>query len=322
MKSNFISHTNYLDWFLCFSDNELTKAETSMLMQFVADNPHLKSELDDILNTKLKPNNAQTFDQKNKLKKGTADDDTSIILYIDNELNETEKINFEKSISKEQSISINRFKQTYLQADTSIVFSDKEKLYKKTKPIIALNTLLKFAASVLLLIGIGYLGIQFINKKENKNQEYAIHTIKKTPILETENIDSVTIIPKRIIAQVHKSTPAHHLVASKKDNADIQSAAMVEANISDKKSFTLKEIPGIAITDIALNNDIKIDNQLIAQQPAITIPTAISANPYQEKNKANSVFNSTLNSLKYRVLNTLSGGGDEINVAFLAINTK
>ena len=322
MKSEYINHTNYIDWFLCFSDNELTKAETALLMQFVADNPHLKPELDNMVNTVVKPDTTQFFNKKNLLKKYVPHDDTAIILYLDNELNETEKANFERSIDNESAIQISGFKQTYLQSDTTIVFSHKEKLYKKAKPIITFYSFLKFAASVLLLIGLGFLGIQLFPKKENTNQEYARHSIKTPTIKETENKKFINKTPEVFIAKVPHTPTKKNIAVSKKGNPYIGTVNKKDTNITDNENLVLKEIPSITTTDIALNNDIKIDYPIHIKQSPIAFSTVPSSLASQEKNKTNSIFNTTLNSIKDRVLNTLSGGGDEINVAFFAINTK
>jgi hypothetical protein len=117
-----INLSNYEDWFLLYADGELTVAEQEAVLQFVKQHPSLQEELDLFLNMRFQP--------ENEIK--LVDHSTLTAEYF-NELETTYRF----------------------EADLSIQFPDKEKLYKRaTAPVISLFRYAAVAASTIVTVGL------------------------------------------------------------------------------------------------------------------------------------------------------------------------
>ena len=117
-----INLSNYEDWFLLYADGELTVAEQEAVLQFVKQHPSLQEELDLFLNMRFQP--------ENEIK--LVDHSTLTAEYF-NELETTYRF----------------------EADLSIQFPDKEKLYKRaTAPVISLFRYAAVAASTIVTAGL------------------------------------------------------------------------------------------------------------------------------------------------------------------------
>src|SRR5580700_1728332 len=62
-----ISRDNYEEYFLLYSDNELSPAEKSSVDEFVRDNPDLRGELMMLFQLKVQPDQGIAFDHKDIL---------------------------------------------------------------------------------------------------------------------------------------------------------------------------------------------------------------------------------------------------------------
>ncbi|MCX6317177.1 MAG: hypothetical protein NTW29_07790 [Bacteroidetes bacterium] len=166
-----IDRHNYEEYFILYMDNELSAAGRRMVESFVQNNPHLKEELESLIQYKLEPDTQITFDGKEELLRmnGTPmmanpDHETSLFLYADNELNDQDRAAVESLISTQPAVQKEweRIQQTKLRADESIVFPDKESLYRreeKVRPIIWW----RFAAAAVVLIAAGLITNRIVN---------------------------------------------------------------------------------------------------------------------------------------------------------------
>jgi hypothetical protein len=161
-----INRHNYEEFLILYMDNELSAADRNEVELFVEKHPDIKEELDLLLQSKIEIDSAIVFDNKENLMK--LNDEESLMLYIDNELNAEQRtavLNFvahNPSAKKELEL----LQKSKLQPD-AITFPDKESLYRKeekVRRVIAIRWW-QVAAAILLLIGLTIGGIAFFSKQ-------------------------------------------------------------------------------------------------------------------------------------------------------------
>jgi hypothetical protein len=154
-----ISLANYEEYFLLYADNELTTAERDSVHNFILAHPQLQQELDLILQTKL-PAEEITLENKETLlahnMRSIAVDET-LLLYIDNELNEGEKRVVEQKLKADISYQLQyelllKTKPTNLD---EIVYPYKKELYRYEEKIWFSGYWMRIAAAVIILLGMG-----------------------------------------------------------------------------------------------------------------------------------------------------------------------
>jgi hypothetical protein len=117
-----INLSNYEDWFLLYTDGELTVAEQEAVLEFVKQNPSLQEEFDLMMGMRFQPETEIKFAHHSTL---TAE-------------------------------YFNELENTYrFEPDLSIQFPDKEKLYKRTTaPVISMFRFAAVAASIIVTAGL------------------------------------------------------------------------------------------------------------------------------------------------------------------------
>lgn len=173
---NNITRNNYEEYFILFLDNELTEAQGKELQFFLQENPDLQAELDLLSGTKLSVDETVVFPDKELLFAGSllqetteqnvSAQDSEIIMYLDAELNNADKTAFEQKLADSPVLQkeLALFAKTKLQAQTAVVYPDKESLYKEEnkRRIVPMYWLrMGVAAAVLLTLGVG--GFKWLN---------------------------------------------------------------------------------------------------------------------------------------------------------------
>ena len=141
-----INRHNYEEYFILYLDNELDAAGRRMVDEFVTLHPDLQEELSFLLQTKFTPDNKIVFENKQELQfakgeqAGLANYEEWLVLYSDNELNETQRAAVEKWVAENPvaKTTAEQIQRTKLIPET-IVFPDKESLYRreeKRRPVI------------------------------------------------------------------------------------------------------------------------------------------------------------------------------------------
>ncbi|MEP7143139.1 MAG: hypothetical protein ABI707_09730 [Ferruginibacter sp.] len=161
-----INRHNYETFFLLYTDNELPAAEKKAVDEFVDANPDLQEELVMLQQSVLMPDNI-LFDDKRSLLKNEfipTQAQEKLFMYLDNELNPTQKneieglINTDADIKKEWDI----LQQTKLTV-SAIVFKDKQSLYRKeTGRIVTFKWWRVAAAAVFIGFGL-WSGLAYFN---------------------------------------------------------------------------------------------------------------------------------------------------------------
>lgn len=161
-----INRYNYLEFFLLYTDNELGAAERKEVEEFVQQHTDLGEELLIMEQLILKPDNDIVFEDKQSLFHFNNEDELInagnfeefVILYTDEELNETEKNRFTQYLAAHPHLQrqLEQVRSLKLVADTSIQFPDKEILYrheKEHRPVIFTWWRISAAAVLLLIAG-------------------------------------------------------------------------------------------------------------------------------------------------------------------------
>jgi hypothetical protein len=217
-----INRDNYEEYFLLYTDNELSGAQRIAVEAFIKENPDLRGELTMMQQLKLKPEQDIFFGDKDILFRESGGSSTInhnnyeeyFLLYADNELNADEKKMVEEFVSSNQALrqEFELLLITQVGPDDNIVFPNKEILYKKSERRIVFLPWMRIAAAaaVLLLIGLflfnntGKSPVQPIsnangNKKpdtnniaENKKEIKKIEPTVTSPLTDSLNITNTT----------------------------------------------------------------------------------------------------------------------------------
>jgi len=133
-----ITRDNYEEFFLLYTDNELSGAERMEVERFVADHPDLQEEWEAILQTKLSPDTQLGFPDRSALLKPEIEGSAwtgDLLSYIDGELDGKNTARIEAAILQqplvERELAILR--QTVVQPDLAVVFPGKDALYRTEK---------------------------------------------------------------------------------------------------------------------------------------------------------------------------------------------
>jgi hypothetical protein len=158
-----ITRDNYQEFFLLYVDNELPAADRSIVEEWVAANPDLQEEWESLLSCRILPEEELVFQHKQSLLRTTAatgDIDENnyqdyFLSYIDGELNNKHRHMLESFIGlfPPKRLELEQLRQTVSTPDRTIVFPDKDSLYKneKHRRVIVFYRLMAGAAAVLLV---------------------------------------------------------------------------------------------------------------------------------------------------------------------------
>jgi hypothetical protein len=125
-----ITIENYEEYFLLYVDNELPAELRTAIERFVADHPQTGEELDAMLQCRMQPDH-ESFPDKTALLRY----DEELICYIDGELDARKRSEVEALVQKDPAAAeaLGRLRQTVSHPDPTIVFPDKESLYRYEK---------------------------------------------------------------------------------------------------------------------------------------------------------------------------------------------
>ena len=172
-----INRANYEEFFLLYVDNELSASERKAVEDFIAENPDLAMELKSLEQSIIMPEENLFFAHKDSLYKKTEDHKINLsnyehyfIQYIDNELDEKTRKEVEKFLQENPELKdeFSLYTQTKLLPDTSLIFKEKEILYKKEDRRKPIPFVWWSAAAVALLLITGFLFYANENKQVDK----------------------------------------------------------------------------------------------------------------------------------------------------------
>lgn len=197
-----INKNNYEEYFLLYTDNELSEQEKNAVDNFVKLNPELEPEFNMIQLTVNIPDENVRFDKSFLLKNELAsfinlhNYEEVFVLYYDGELDETQRVETDEFVTLHPELKgeFELFGQTLLSADTSIIFPNKEVLYRKEKaakviPIMAWRLL---AAAVFIGFGI-WVAQPYLTQKRDAPTVVANDNSIKSSAIKTDSNEVASI---------------------------------------------------------------------------------------------------------------------------------
>lgn len=197
-----ISRNNYEEYFLLYADNELSEQDRLAVEVFVLAHPDLQGELDLFLSTKLPLENINLENKETLL----ADNmklnaiDESLLLYLDNELGETQK-----KLVKEKLIADENFKLQYesllktkLESE-KIAYPYKKELYhhEEKRRFVFSAYWMRIAAAVIILLGMGIFFFTYQPKPAEDMANNPVKTDEQNPSVTKPSKEDGTTRPEK-----------------------------------------------------------------------------------------------------------------------------
>lgn len=210
-----INRHNYESFFMLYIDKELSGEERQAVDAFVKENADLKVELEQ-LQLSILPQEAFSFENKTALLKEevlTEEEIEKLLLLLDGEISAEETLVLEQKINQNPSWAAawTALKKTKLHAeDDTLVFENKELLYRKEEIERPLYFMLRWAAAAAIIGIVFFTGFKMLQKTPtNLPAEIAIEKNKKpTTNLPATNNNNVAenSIPQETTASIKKPT--------------------------------------------------------------------------------------------------------------------
>lgn len=227
-----INRNNYEAYFIDYLEGNLDERLVDSFIAFIQSNPDLRAELNLFETVSATPENI-SFSKKNTLYKERYDSekefDNAAIAILEEDISEEEKFEFEKYLAEhpEKKKDAGLFSQTKLQADESIIFSNKNKLYRKPlgKTLLLWST--RVAAVFVLALAIFILFDKPSNEIITENKVAEVNNERTqnetTPELQTtpvEEKNSVTVKEEKLIAKQAfvKANPKKEIIEPIREN--------------------------------------------------------------------------------------------------------
>jgi hypothetical protein len=234
-----INRNNYENFFLLYVDGELSVADRKVVEDFAAVNEDLQKELDILKETVLTAEDV-LFESKGGLFRPVPIDallQEKILFKIDNELAENEEASLNELIKRDENVGAEfaLLQRTVLDADDTIVFADKQSLYRREKERPVVPIFWRWAAAA-VLIGFGsFFGINLLqNKGSNEVAVAPVQGIKNNGVNDPQNINPAE---EQSIASV---TPNKQATIELPDNTN--SSAQKATTTPTQKNGSQKEI--------------------------------------------------------------------------------
>jgi len=183
-----ITRNNYEEYFILYLDNELGSDDRRQVELFVQENADLKGEFDLLSQTRLAPDDAVVFDEKQQLlniASAASINDSNfeewLVLYIDNELTGQQKISVEEFLVNHPAAKteLGILQKTKLHSEEAVIFPNKETLYCREEkvPVMAFSwRKMAVAASLLLAISTAAF-LVFTGKNSNEGKSISESSI-------------------------------------------------------------------------------------------------------------------------------------------------
>ncbi|OFX18679.1 MAG: hypothetical protein A2033_02655 [Bacteroidetes bacterium GWA2_31_9] len=326
-----INRDNYEQFFIDYYDQNLSKSQIEELFLFIETNADAKEEFFAYSpEMTLAPENI-SFDAKIQLKQ--IDDDTIVsannfdkfcIAQLDGDLNNKQKVDFEKFISDKPDYSkeFNLYKKTILKADESIVYTRKYALkhfvLKSEKSSIKTNRIYWFASAVAASIL-----LYFMLKINNSEQEKIISD--NTNNIKFENLDSLLNQYQTNNQIANNNTETNNIVAE-------------EAPVIERKKENIKKIQ--PIQNFSAQNEVLAKSIDFVEVETVFVPNAGTADDIADnventqvntkltvkKNEPQTIWDlaqkGLVKFLKNKKLPIKSKFDNDDNLQELALNTK
>lgn len=258
-----INRNNYEAYFIDYQEGNLDESLVNEFIQFIRQNPDLKEEME-LLNSVTLPVEEMEFAPKNKLYREKYDVekefDRAAIAKMEGDLPEKEQVAFEDYLSrhhkKQQEAAL--FSKTKLEADKSVSYRHKNRLYHRSKSKVVILWASRVAAVVLLAITAYALvdrsTVSLKNQVTIAENESETINKKAAPVTSEEPIAESAEI---------KNVPDKKSVNKEVKQAEIKTLPPVKIEEAQPKSKSLRD-----------NHRAKIEHEQIA---AVRLPVEVPA---------------------------------------------
>lgn len=256
-----IHRGNYEEFFLLYVDHELSATEMQAVEDFVLKHPDLKIELDILLDTKLHLDEV-SFEAKGSLLKTEQKSVEELqLLSIDNELNHEQADALEAfhRTDKKALAEFEWLKKTKLPPE-AIIYPNKEKLYKRSAPVLLMRWITPAAAAAVLIL-------MFVL---NHPEETTVISVPEKVVAKLEN--DVTNQTEPRITDKQTVEPVKEMI--KKENISDSPAPVESANVATTEqpqsdpTFVAIETTPEPKTDPVIETSVTVRN---TPQPTATI---------------------------------------------------
>jgi hypothetical protein len=245
-----INRNNYEEYFILYMDNELGSDDRRGVEEFVQRHPDLKEELEVLLQYKMTPDTSIVYSGKQELMMShnfssidVNNYEEWLVMYIDDELNAEQRKDVEQFAILHPQIheELALLQQTKLQAEQTIIFPDKELLYRRTEKVrVVYFNWRRIAVAAVLLIAVGTTALLVYNKKPAAQTDKIVSAPTKnqktiTPVVTNKEnnpkVDQPVIANNVEQALVQTAKP----VESKKKNVSVNRIIPVNSSLQIKK---------------------------------------------------------------------------------------
>ena len=264
-----ITRKNYEVYFLDYLEGNLNPGLENEFRNFLDTNPDLAEELQDMENEAgitLQSENA-TFLDKNLLKKNESDIhsdsfDNRAIAYIENDLQPSEKLQFEKEIitHPEAKSTYLLFKKTKLIPDTSIKFPNKsilKKVFLIGLPKHDVYRVFSIAASIILVLSLYFI----IDNNNTVEKRGRISQQTPVSISSEETPQDIANVPAEKEASNIPSKSKEGHTALKEPPKSTEPVLLSKKNSPEKKQKVARKIENPQIDPKQKNEDDKKDTK-------------------------------------------------------------
>ncbi len=184
-----IDITNYETWFLLYADNELSAAEKEDVLFFVKQHPSLQQELNSYMEMRFSPaeekyiDKSLLFSDSMEKKMQVALKESELLFdYMDGELSPKKMLEMNDRLKHDSNLrsSYEELIGIKLQSDQSVVYPNKDELYRRERPImIGWRKPLVAAASLIIAAGLFWI---FIGTNSMSIDPSMVVSTEKAPI--------------------------------------------------------------------------------------------------------------------------------------------
>ena len=274
-----INRHNYEEFFLLYTDRELSSAERMAVEQFVQDNPDLADEFATLQQSTLPADEAILMDKSMLYRNasneiGLHNHTEQFLLYVDDELSADERNAVETFVLQHPALqeTFIQFKQTKLPPE-QVIFPDKNSLYRSVsekKPVVYMQWMRMVAAAAIIGFGFFIWTIAGDNSTANNNTQLAAVTGTKTVRPGTANNAAVGKAPEA--------------------NSGLNTGLQEQSNsiISQNRGSALQQLVAVNIPSAELREDLKTVPELVIERQN-AIHAEESAKPVMDIKTFNSI---------------------------------
>lgn len=304
-----INRNNYEEYFLLYTDNELSQAERKMVEIFVNENPDLKEEFCMLKLTINVPDEDLKLEDKSFLYKSVnalneSNYEEFFVLYHDKELFQKERNDVENFVAQhaELKTEFQLIGKAKLTPDNEVVYPDKTGLYRKEKTgkVISISFWRYAVVAVLLGFGLWISVPYFTNHHETTPQTAQVNPAKKTEattakIIPKQTEDEINPVAALTVKEEKKKIHVPVKKRSSQVEKQTQNPSVAQNEIKTPSSSLTKPIQGLKKEPVEV---IALQAPLEKVQPNLENLSREVGNKVEVGNKINSPIQKTNNQIK------------------------